>query len=304
MFGGADPPGADRIPSDIEILGNWFYKPEAWREGDAAFEGTAWTVKNLFELKNARRVRIAGNVFEKHWVQAQNGFAILFTVRNQEGTAPWSVVEDVAFTNNVLRHTASGVNVLGRDNNAPAGSARTSRILIDNNLFVDVGAPRWGGGGVLFQLLDGTDDVVITGNTALHAHSILVADGAPHRGFVFADNIVMHNEYGIIGTGTGPGRPTLARYFPSGRLEANVIVGGHAASYPKGNFFPSSLEQVGFADRRAGSLELAATSPFHGRSSAGRDPGVDMRRLAPALAATRKNAERSADGRTNASLRP
>jgi hypothetical protein len=41
-------------------------------------------------------VLVDGNVFEHNWPQAQNGFAILFTVRNQDGHAPWSVVKDVA----------------------------------------------------------------------------------------------------------------------------------------------------------------------------------------------------------------
>ncbi|HXG90746.1 MAG TPA: hypothetical protein VNN73_00055, partial [Blastocatellia bacterium] len=50
--------------------------------------GTRWSVKNLFELKNARRVLIDANLFENNWVDGQSGFAILFTVRNQDGTAP------------------------------------------------------------------------------------------------------------------------------------------------------------------------------------------------------------------------
>ena len=41
-------------------------------------------------------------------------------MRNQDGSAPWSVVEDVTFTHNVLRHTSSGINLLGRDNNHPS----------------------------------------------------------------------------------------------------------------------------------------------------------------------------------------
>ncbi|HKG22692.1 MAG TPA: hypothetical protein VKC34_12405, partial [Blastocatellia bacterium] len=76
-------------------------------EGAPPQRATRWSVKNIFELKNARRVLVDGNLFENNWVDGQNGTAILFTVRNQEGTAPWSVVEDVTFTNNVLRHTAA-----------------------------------------------------------------------------------------------------------------------------------------------------------------------------------------------------
>ncbi|HYP26977.1 MAG TPA: hypothetical protein VE262_09680, partial [Blastocatellia bacterium] len=59
-------------------------------EGAPPVSATRWSVKNIFELKNARRVLVDGNVFENNWVDGQNGTAILFTVRNQEGTAPWS----------------------------------------------------------------------------------------------------------------------------------------------------------------------------------------------------------------------
>ena len=131
-------------------------KPLRWKVGDPSYEGTEWAVKNLFELKNARRVlnrgQRASNATGTH---AQNGFAILFTVRNQDGGSPWSTIEDVTFTNNLVRHVGGGVNVLGHDDNHP--SQQTRRLLIHNNVFLDVGE-SWGAGR-LFQLLDGTNNV-------------------------------------------------------------------------------------------------------------------------------------------------
>ena len=103
---------------------------------------TRWSVKNIFELKNARRVLVDGNLFENNWVDAQSGFAIQLTVRNQDGRAAWSVVEDVTFTNNVLRHSAAGINLLGRDYNYP--SQQVSRIQIRDNLFDDLGGSQMG----------------------------------------------------------------------------------------------------------------------------------------------------------------
>ncbi|RPH92090.1 MAG: hypothetical protein EHM68_18040, partial [Lysobacterales bacterium] len=130
MFGGADPAIRERVPADIEIRGNHFAKPIAWKAGSPGYAGTAWGIKNLMQLKNARRVLVDGNLFEFNWAESQNGFAILFTVRNQDGSAPWSVVEDVTFSNNVVRHVANGVNILGRDDNHPSRQAR--RIVISN----------------------------------------------------------------------------------------------------------------------------------------------------------------------------
>lgn len=274
LFGGADPSIPGLVPSDIEIRRNYFSKPLAWKANERGYEGTAWAVKNLFELKNARRVLVEGNLFEHNWVHAQNGFAILFTVRNQEGHAPWSVVEDVTFRSNVVRHTAAGVNLLGRDDNAP--SQQTKRIWISNNLFQDVGSERWGGGGRLFQVLEGTADLTIDHNTALHTGNLVTADGRPHSGFVFRDNIALHNEDGVVGSGTAPGTPSLDTHFPGAVFRRNVVVGGDPARYPADNFFPASLNDVGFADLTQSDFRLREDSPYKRAATDGRDVGVDF----------------------------
>jgi hypothetical protein len=273
MFGGADPLIPGLVPADIEIRGNHLSKPLRWKSpGEGSWEGQ-WTVKNLFELKNARRVLVEGNVFEYNWPQAQNGFAILFTVRNQDGGAPWSVVEDVTFSGNIVQHVGAGLNVLGQDD--IHSSERTERISIVNNLFVDVGG-QWGVGR-LFQLLDGTSDVNIDHNTALQTDAtIWGGDRRPHTRFVFENNIALHNRYGIIGSGTASGRATLDRYFPGASVRRNVIVGGTPDRYPSDNFFPHSLELVGFAGLQNGDYRLAASSAFRRAATDGGQVGADI----------------------------
>jgi hypothetical protein len=278
MFGGGDPAISGLVPADIEVVRNHMAKPLRWKKDDPSFEGVEWSVKNLFELKNARRVLIDGNVFEHNWPHAQNGFAILFTVRNQEGGAPWSVVEDVTFTNNLVRHVAAGINVLGRDDNHP--SQQTRHIAIRNNLFLDVGG-SWGTGR-LFQLLEGTDGIVIERNTAFHTGSILFGgDREPHTGFVFRDNVVFHNEHGISASGTAPGNPTLERFFPGAVVRGNALVGASPASYPKGNVFPSSLGDATASAARAKTFKLP--NAYAQASTGGREPGADIDALHRAL---------------------
>ena len=118
----------------------------------------------------------------------------------------------------------------------PSQAAR--RIAIRNNLFEDVGGPRWGGGGTLFQILNGPAQVVIENNTALQTGSIIIAEGPPQDGFVFRRNIVPHNAYGIIGTGTGPGTGTVEKYFPGAVIEGNVIAGGEIVALPARQSLP------------------------------------------------------------------
>ena len=50
MMGGAKPSIPDLLCSDIEVRNNHFFKPLSWRVGDPSYEGTHWSVKNLFEL--------------------------------------------------------------------------------------------------------------------------------------------------------------------------------------------------------------------------------------------------------------
>jgi len=273
MFGGADPKIPNLVPSDIEIVDNHFSKPLRWKTGEDTLEGTPWTVKNLFELKNARRVTVSGNLFEHNWPHGQNGFAILFTVRNQDGGAPWSVVEDVTFENNLVRHVAAGFNILGQDDNQT--SQQTKRIAIRNNLFVDVGG-EWGGGR-LFQLLDGTSGVTIDHNTALQTGGIVFGgDGAPHTGFVFQNNVVRDNGDAIIGSSAAPGIQSLQRYFPDAVVRRNVVMGGTPGHYPVDNFFPMSLEEVGFGGELRRNPRLTLARQYVGKGTDGRDPGADV----------------------------
>ncbi len=279
MFGGVDPAIAGLVPADIEITRNHMAKPLRWKKGDREFQGTPWTIKNLFELKNARRVLIDSNLFEYNWPDGQNGFAILFTVRNQSGGAPWSVVEDVVFSNNVVRHAGGGINILGLDDNHP--SQRTRRLAIRGNLFVDIGG-QWGAGR-LFQLLNGTEDISIDHNTAFQTGSLLFGgDHAPHVRFVFEGNIALHNEYGITGSGTASGTSTLERFFPGSRVRDNVIVGGDAGRYPRDNFFPSTLEEAGFVPGPDGGYRRVSSRL--GVASDERSIGADIDALTTAAA--------------------
>ena len=278
MFGGAQSSISQLVPADIEVKGNHFHKPLQWREGDDAYAGVPWSVKNIFELKNARRVLVEGNLLEHNWPYSQNGFAILFTVRNEGGTMPWAVVEDVTFRHNVVRNVGSGFNLLGRDDNGRP-SQPTARIHIDNNLFVGLGG-SWGAGSFL-QMLDGVRQVRVSRNTILNEGQLVFVEGEPIEGFEFLNNIASHRNYGISGSGTAPGSETQARYLPSSSIRNNLIIGGRMQLYPDSNRFPLDLSQVGFIDAEAGNFRLQDTSRF--REGDTEATGVDLDLLCTAL---------------------
>jgi hypothetical protein len=274
MFGGADASIPGLVPSDITFRFNHVAKPLEWR-------GQRWTVKNLFELKSARRVLIEHNLFEHNWQAAQAGPAILFTPRNQDGRAPWSAVQQVTFRGNIVRNVAAGFSILGEDYNHR--SDRTSDIHIVHNLIVDVDAERWGGSGAFLQIGDGPRGVIIEHNTILQSGSIVNAYGRPTEGFVFRDNIVRHNQYGIKGDDRASGLDTLATYFPGAVVTHNVFAGGRENSYPPGNWFlPLVSWTLQFRDYHGGDFALAAWSTYRGAASDGRDVGADADMVAPA----------------------
>jgi hypothetical protein len=271
MFGGADPANANLIPSDIEIRRNYAFKPMSWKVGDPTYAGKHWTVKNLLELKNAKNVVIDGNVFENNWTDGQAGIPILFTVRNQEGSAPWSIIENVTFTNNIVKGAEGGLNLLGSDNEKP--SQRSSGVTIANNLFVDLRG--------IFLTLNGFNNVSLLHNTHFQTGNIMILYGTPVQQLVYRDNLTIRGSkgYGVFGDGTGEGAIALRKFAPDGVFRNNVLVGADSSLYPKDNYFPASIDRVGFVNFEKGDYRLAAGSAFKKASSDGLPPGCDWEKL-------------------------
>lgn len=220
--------------------------------------GTVWQVKNLLELKTGRNVRIDGNLFERHWPGAQSGYALLFKPANQDGLAPWTTVENVQFTNNVVRDVSGGVNINGRDPERESGRARG--IVLRNNLFV-IDRKTWGGPGDFVQIGSGPADVVIERNTVVHDGRVLSLYGGGRSGaidgLVIRGNVVRHNQYGVKGDGTGIGRETFEAFAPGAIFQGNIVAGGDRSKYPAENHFIGEQEfDALFVDPRASDFRL------------------------------------------------
>jgi hypothetical protein len=265
------------------VKNNYFFKPLSWYVKHPSYAGIHWTVKNLFELKNARNVLIEGNVFEGNWTDAQAGRAIAFTPRPSD-SGRWAVVEDVVFQNNIVRQVGSGLITLGADEAPAPTETRLRRVKVINNLF-EIDGPRFGSNGAFATVINKTEDVTIEHNTVIQTGQIIVTDYAPNTRFIYRNNIARHTEYGIFGSGVGIGKPAIAHYFPGSSITANVIVKeGNAPSnaeslYPAGNFFPQSMQAVGFVDYDRGDYRLRPGSRFHAAATDGTDPGADFNKL-------------------------
>jgi hypothetical protein len=281
ILGGSDPPIPGLITQDVVFRRNHLAKPVAWRS-------EKWQVKNLFELKNAKRVLVEGNLMEFVWQEAQVGYAILLTPRNQDGKAPWVRVEDVTIRYNLVRHAGGALQIIGEDSEHPSGS--TSRVRIADNLFYDVDARRWGGTGAFALVGEGPSNIAIEHNTISQSGNIVMAYGGTKNepkqvtGFVFRDNLIHHNEFGVHGADRAPGQDTLNAFFPDAVFLSNLIAGGDAGRYPKGNTFINEQDfDRSFMNASAGDYRLAPSSRLRGAASDGRDVGADTAMIAQLL---------------------
>ena len=283
LFGGANITIPGMIPSDIVVEDNLLTKDPSW-------QGTSWSVKNLFELKNARRVTVRRNIMQYNWDSAQPGFAVVFTPRNSSGLNPWVVITDVEFSSNVVAHSGSAFNLLGHDDTASTG--QLARVVIKNNLVFDITSEPWGGAGVFVQIGNEPRDVAIDHNTVLHDGNIVsfyggtyingagaAVSGGSIAGFVFTNNLVRHNTYGMAGDGQSYGNGAIAYYAPGAVINRNVIASDTqvVSRYPADNFFPSLGDFTAtFRNSAVEDYRLAATSPYLRAGLDGRDLGCDF----------------------------
>lgn len=279
LFGGANSSSPAHVPADIVVENNHLTKRPEWRN-------TGRAIKNLFELKSAKRVTVRDNLMENNWADAQNGYAVLFTTRNDDGGSPWAVVEDVVFVNNIVRGTEHGVNLLGVNDGDPSGQA--TNIAMRHNLFICSGNFLIAGGEV--------GDLIIEHNTIRNSGPMLMtlykgriwpAGGSPRaaqyaiRSLTFRNNLAYHNQYGVFGDeGAGLGATALNNLTRQQTWSHNVLANRQGqASYPGTNWYPSRTEhEAQFnADYTlvAGSKYRRASSDGHnlGRLAAGTEGG-------------------------------
>jgi len=287
LFGGADPSIPGAIARDVEIRGNYFYKPTSWMLNDPNnpfqpnpnYIGIPWLVKNIVELKQGERFLIEGNVFENNWAHGQTGLAILIKQENQGmGQAGAHITtRDIAFRYNIIKGAAQGATMAGIT--APPG-LKTNRYLFEHNVWIDIDQKKWTNYSYadccagLVQILSDADNTIFRHNTGLQKHgNFLSAAGSSNDGVVVSDNIVNHGLYGIA--------DIIPTAIPGANITNNVIIGTKLdlTKYP-GNFNSVDTASVGFVGGanpvNVSDFALLSTSPFKGRATNGTDPGADI----------------------------
>jgi hypothetical protein len=200
-------------------------------------------VKNLLELKAAKRVVIRNNTFERSWTDAQTGYGISFKSVNQNGTAPWSATEDVLFEGNTIRDVENGFNIQGEtfepnSNGTTQHGGKTTGIVIRGN---DVQTT-----GTAVQITGGPGAITLDRTTFVNGYTFLQLAGNPIASLTVTNVLANHNAYGVKGDGTGIGLPSLTKFATALTWANNVLLGGAGkGSYPATTYFDLASVPVG-----------------------------------------------------------
>lgn len=290
MFGGGDPRADALNPADITITHNRLRKKYSW-----AAEG--WIdIKNLFELKNARRVLVEGNIMENTWAGAQVGDGILLQTISNDNTLDSPSIQDITIRYNIIRNCVRAVTLSGRvSEGAMVTRQTTQRVLVEHNLFESI--YDLAGVGTLQNGLMGA------GQIALHVrHNTFIPGGTIQstgpanlpkgHNLRFNDNIMSLGTYGWFADGGFQGTAALNQGWHTWQATGNLLFDaaggswGGSGAYPAGNSFANgNYTTIGFTNPvTGGNWSLAAATPYKGTASDGTDPGVDWAAVVAATA--------------------
>ncbi len=264
------------LPSDIQIRHNTFDKPMSWKPLMRNYQPKAW-----IEIKLADGLVIDGNIFQGY------PSTVGTTLKNQSGSAPWSTVRDMTFTNN--RFTSFSYPFILNLKDELRVSTEGKNVVIANNLCTGAGGRRYYGVDSKFLQLAAGDNVQVYHNTCFQESDMVGGSLPSTRNFVFRDNIVNTGLYGMNCMTPGG----FASCWPRLLFTNNVIIDTRQdrsdpmSEYLLRNRVVSTIDQIGFAGLDREDYRLSERSRFKGKASDGTDPGVDVDALNKALSNAR-----------------
>lgn len=319
LFGGGP---ATFTPTDIEILGNHFWKPWQWMRGNPNFiggpDGHPFIVRNHLELKNAVRVLIDANLMENNWGGfLEGGYGIVIGPKNQHArdgsnVCPVCQVTDITIRYIHLSHSGAGLRLIttlsgykGNGAQALAGTRWSIHDVVLDDLSV-----RYVGAGGAFEIMNNWASNALNTLTIDHVTAFPDPGGpmitvgntvktAPMYGLVFTNNLMMTGRYPVWNTGGGSDNcayfdvPIISinSCFTTNTFSNNGLITPPRAfppsTWPANNMFPQSVDDVGFAsynNGNGGNYELQPNSPYKSRGSDGKDLGANFVRLKAVMA--------------------
>jgi hypothetical protein len=274
--------GDQGLINDVTVRGNTFYVDPAFAHDVFVHKG--YTPKGAFEIKNVNRLVYEGNYnlgYPANWA---------ITPRNQNGTAPWTTTSHLILRNNWLAPTENLADSTGRmavlslqdelHTTTPA-----TDIQVYNNFAKNVASMLQMKGGDGWTIKHNS---VLNDGTATNGyHASVVLEGLPATRFEFRDNLVGYSSYGMSCSMDGK----TGTCWPSAIFRNNLVVDFANAGLTGGEWgrggmltpLRSRFSEVGFTNLVNDNYRLSASSPYKGKATDGKDPGVDMDELLRAL---------------------
>jgi hypothetical protein len=306
---------ATTTPADIEIRRNHLFKPMIWKLGTPGYvggtSGNPFIIKNHFELKNAERVLLEGNVLENNWGGfSQNGFSVVLTPKNQtlrnSNVCPSCQVTDVTIRYSKITNSGAGIRMANLLSDGGGVALAGERYSIHGIIVDGIDAKQLDGGGALISLLNDWPKNVL--NSVLVNHLTGFPDAGSHLltlknnvsnpkmwGFQFINSVVVAGEFPVwsaagASDGTHPDVPITA-CFSSYSFVRNAIIASPSAyppsKWPPANYFRvdvSAVEFVSFSGGSDGNYQLLASSPYGNLGTDGKNLGADITALNSAIA--------------------
>ena len=311
---------------DIDIEGNFLFKPLTWDAADPSFDGGVnghpYLVKNHFELKNAGRVLFRGNRLMNVWAGfTQDGASILLFAVSQNGLCPQTCqVHDVTLAYNYVTNAEQALQIVNGGVGQGWFAFEGKNYSIHDFLADGLDFPTAYAPGTQFkvELGNGTtapasdiltnvsiNHITLVEQAVTTGGFLSIVGGAPaaQAGIVWKNSAVFGGKYGVFSTGgTGNCANAPAR-TPTEKFNAcwnepydfshNLILNGDTIPYgvwPAGNItnITSQVETyVNFNGGAFGDYHLASNSPGKNAADDGTDIGADVSTLMQEIAGIR-----------------
>lgn len=290
---------------DFRGYRSYLHRPAAWKG--------VYSAKNLFEAKQGLFVEMENCVYERNWVDAQAGHAIMLWAVNQSpGTAPWMALRDAWIHGGVVDIAGKLATIADQQANHPSNKAH--RLTIENiacrGMDADPEAGSPGADGhtgqlVQFTLSNAFTPTAPTNVTLRHltgfnpTKDVIEFDdttvGFTYDGLVIEDNILGDGASGLglirstLGVGSavwnaikGVGARWRNNIGVSANTGSQVANGGADTNNTYLTSIPSTLitTPAKATDKTATLADLAVPAGIYsGTASDGTDPGADMTAL-------------------------
>lgn len=291
--------------ANISFIGNHYFKPLAWWLLSPTYAGIHWSVKNLFELKNAKNVLVTRNVMENSWRDGQPEVFIMNP--GCSGAAPGiDSVNDVTVFLNNFAHSPQAMIYGGCSDPI---THNIQRVSSHDNLYWDIDPCAWGkGGDCSFGYQDTQFATVLTGpifapSDIWHVHDTIystnshgalqfngtsgLTPGNVYYGMQFRDSIIGSGSGGAFkGQGVAVGDPLITNFTPAANFKYDCMYGADAGSYANaayaGRQNPASAAAV-FVNPGV-DFHVKSGSVCQAAASDGKDMGADIDALNAATA--------------------